>query len=179
MHYQLWPRGSPKSTMVKYGQNDVFLYHVKTLLLKSEKNSFVYTNNVLILRHVSLLINTYVGLWHSSLVHSNGFVALGHSWILKFIIPQFLSHIICYHVVRIFFIYIVVWQNKWFKPSTFYIVMWNVMSHCDVYQRLRFIVTLSRVISHYAIKPWFVTVFDWYMSTQPKMWHINNVSMDV
>ena len=45
-------------------------------------------------------INTYVGLRHSSIVHSNGFVALWHSWILKFIIPQWLSHISFHHVVR-------------------------------------------------------------------------------
>ena len=34
----------------------------------------------------------------------------------------------------------------------------RVMSHCDVHQGLRFTVTLSRVISHYDVKPWFVTV---------------------
>ena len=49
------------------------------------------------------------------------------------------------------------------------------MLHCHVYQDLHFTVMLSRVISHYDIKPWFVIVFGWYMSTQPKMLHINNV----
>ena len=34
----------------------------------------------------------------------------------------------------------------------------RVMSHCDVYQGLCFTMMLSRVISHYNIKPWFVTV---------------------
>ena len=43
------------------------------------------------------------------------------------------------------------------------------MSDCDAYQGLRFTATLSRVLSHYDIKPWFVTVFGWYISTQPKM----------
>ena len=53
--------------------------------------------------------------------------------------------------------------------NTVYVAYHNVMSHYDVYQGLRFTPTLSRVISHYDIKPWFVTVFGWYMSTQPKM----------
>ena len=43
------------------------------------------------------------------------------------------------------------------------------MSHCDVYQGLRFAATLSRVISHYDVKSLFVTVFGQYMSTQPNM----------
>ena len=43
------------------------------------------------------------------------------------------------------------------------------MSHCDVYQGLRFSATLSSVITHYDIKPWFVIVFDWYMLKQPNM----------
>ena len=34
----------------------------------------------------------------------------------------------------------------------------RVMSHCDVYQGLRFTVMLLRVISHYGVKPWFVTL---------------------
>ena len=34
----------------------------------------------------------------------------------------------------------------------------RVLLHCDVYQGLHFTMTLSRVISHYKIKPWFVTV---------------------
>ena len=55
----------------------------------------------------------------------------------------------------------------------------RVMSHCDVYQCWRFSVMLSRVISHYDVKPWFVTVFGWYMSTQPRMWHINSVIVGV
>ena len=50
-----------------------------------------------------------------------------------------------------------------------YVRYLNVMSHYVVYQGLRFSATLSRLISHYDIKPWFVTVFGWYMSTQPKM----------
>ena len=37
------------------------------------------------------------------------------------------------------------------KPSTFYIVMWNVMSHCDVYQGLHFTRTLSSVKYHITI----------------------------
>ena len=43
------------------------------------------------------------------------------------------------------------------------------MSHCDVYQGLRFTATLSRVISHYDVNLLFGTVFGWYMSTQPNM----------
>jgi len=50
-----------------------------------------------------------------------------------------------------------------------YVRYLNVMSHYVVYQGLRFSATLSRLISHYDIKSWFVTVFGWYMSTQPKM----------
>jgi len=81
--------------------------------------------------------------------------------------------------------------------------LWRVMPHCDVYQCWRFTMMLSRVISHYDVKPWFVyqcwrftkmlsrvishydvkpwfvTVSGWYMSTQPKMWHINNVIVGV
>ena len=53
--------------------------------------------------------------------------------------------------------------------NTVYVAYQNVMSHYDFYQGLRFTATLSRVISHYDIKPWFVTVFGWYMSTQAKM----------
>ena len=34
----------------------------------------------------------------------------------------------------------------------------RVMSHSDVYQGLRFTVMLLRVISHYDVKPWFVTL---------------------
>ena len=43
------------------------------------------------------------------------------------------------------------------------------MSHYDVYQGIHFTMTLSMAISHYDVNPWFVTVFDWYMSTQPEM----------
>ena len=50
-----------------------------------------------------------------------------------------------------------------------YVAYHNVMSHYDVYQGLPFTTTLSRVISHYDIKPWFATVFGRYMSTPPKM----------
>ena len=142
--------------MVKYGQKDVFSCHVNTLTFEKRKKFICVHKHCF---DITTFINTYVGLWHSSIVHSNGFVALWHSCILKFIMPQRLSHISCHHVVRIFFIYIyiyiyiVVWQKKWFKPSTFYILMWNVMSHCDVYQGLCFTTMLSRVISHYDVKP--------------------------
>ena len=151
-----------KSTIVKYGQKDVFFYHVNTFTFE-KRRKFICVHKQCF--DITTFINTYVGLRYSSIVHSNGFVALWHSWILKFIILQWLSHISFHHVVRIFFIYIVVWQKKWFKPSTFYILMWNVMSHCHVYQCLHFTVTLSRVISHYDVKPWFVIVFGWYMLT--------------
>ena len=53
--------------------------------------------------------------------------------------------------------------------NTVYVTYQNVMSHYDVYQGLRFTVTLSRVISDYDIKPWLVTVYGWYMSTKPRM----------
>ena len=53
--------------------------------------------------------------------------------------------------------------------NTVYVIYLNVMSHYVVYQGLRFTATLSRVISQYGIKPWFVTVFGLYMSTKPKM----------
>ena len=64
---------------------------------------------------ITTFINTHIGLQHSSMVHL--LMVLLHwdihhndriiySWILKFIISQCLCHIIRYHVVRIFFIYI-------------------------------------------------------------------------
>ena len=53
--------------------------------------------------------------------------------------------------------------------NTVYVRYLNVMSDYVVYQGLRFSATLSRLISHYDIKSWFVTVFGSYMSTQPKM----------
>ena len=95
----------------------------------------------------------------------NGFVALGHSLqrskhLFMDIEIHNSSMLVsdyspsCYK--NFIDIYIVVWQNKWFKQSTFYIVMYNFMSHCDVYQGLHFIATLTRVISHYDVKPWFV-----------------------
>jgi len=64
---------------------------------------------------IMTFIDTYVGLRNSSIMHS--LMVLLHwdihrndqniySWILKFIIPWWLCHIIRHHVVRIFLIYI-------------------------------------------------------------------------
>ena len=59
LHYQLWSHGSPKSTMVKYGQNDVFFFHVKTFNFKKRKN-FIYVHKQCF--DITTFINTYVGL---------------------------------------------------------------------------------------------------------------------
>ena len=118
LHYQLWPCGSPKSTMVKYGQNYVFFCHVKTFTFEKWKK-FICVHKQCF--DIMTFINTYVGLWHSSIVHS--LVVLLHwnihrndrniySWILKFIIPRWLCHIIRHHVVRIFLIYITLFDKR-------------------------------------------------------------------
>ena len=44
--------------MVKYGQNDVFFcVKLRLLLLKSEKNASVYTNDVLILSYEHFILH--------------------------------------------------------------------------------------------------------------------------
>ena len=66
-HYQLWPCGSPKSTMVKYVQKDVFFYHVNTFTFEKRKK-FIFVQKKCF--DITTFINANVGLRHSSIVHS-------------------------------------------------------------------------------------------------------------
>ena len=43
--------------MLKYGQNDVFVCHVKNFTFEKEKKSCVYTNNVLILSYKHYILH--------------------------------------------------------------------------------------------------------------------------
>ena len=84
---------------------------------------------------IMLFINGYIALWHSSMV--NSLMALSHCniyWRLRWIkhstfvhALMVLSHCdihreLCW-ISMFIKEYIVVWQKKWFKPSTFYIVI--------------------------------------------------------
>ena len=85
-----------------------------------------------------LFIKGYIALWHPSMVHS--LMALSHCnihWCLRRI-SRFTFHI---H-----------WCDSWMFIKFLYEISLYIMSHCVVYQGLRFTVTLSRVISHYDIK---------------------------
>ena len=66
----------------------------------------------------SAFLNGFVTLWHSSQRSKHLFmdIEIHHSSML-------VSHYLSSCCENFLDIYIVVWQTKWFKPSTFYIVM--------------------------------------------------------
>ena len=78
----------------------VALWHSSRVMLDFDVHKGIYW--------IKAFTNIYVGLWHSLMVllhrdiHRNDRNIF--SWILKFIFPQCLSHIIRHHVLRIFLI---------------------------------------------------------------------------
>ena len=118
---------------------------------------------------LATVIKGCVKLWYFSRVMSHCDVF--QCWRFTMMLSRVISH---YNV------------KPWFVYQCWHFTMMlsRVISHYDVKpwfvdQCWRFTMMLSRVISHYNVKPWFVTVSGWYMSTQPKMWHINNVIVGI